>query len=53
MQKEHHYLDFKFHCTADSLSLSSELVVVFLKFLFQSDPVEQLLDAKCSVEVDR
>ncbi|XP_078157738.1 anaphase-promoting complex subunit 4-like isoform X2 [Carex rostrata] len=32
---------------------NSELVVVFLKFLFQSDPVEQLLDAKCSVEVDR
>jgi anaphase-promoting complex subunit 4 len=36
-----------------TLSLSpSELVVVFLKFLFQSDPVEQLLDAKCSAEVD-
>ncbi|XP_078157741.1 transducin/WD40 repeat-like superfamily protein [Carex rostrata] len=32
---------------------NSELVVVFLKFFFQSDPVEQLLDAKCSVEVDR
>ncbi|KAJ4754299.1 Anaphase-promoting complex subunit 4-like protein [Rhynchospora pubera] len=31
---------------------NSELVVVFLKFLLQSDPVEQLLEAKYSVEVD-